>query len=344
MFTEADYVTGIKVAAYCLVIVTSLLGNCLVIAVVYKNYNHHMRTPNNFFVVNTAVADLLITISSTTEALVSLAFSRWLLQGTLGHLMCKLQSLTMGFSAVVTTQSLSTMAVDRFIVVFFPLRRIITRRVAYISIVVIWITSVAFSLPLVFLAEVLDVQGTHICYLSYHATKLVREYFLAMFGIFKCTPLILQAVLYTAVVFNLWLRETPGNELNIPNHHHYHTERMNRRVIAMVIAIVLLFAICWLPLWIANMLCFENFSNSICRSDEIFFAVWFLAYSKSALNPCIYFIFNETFRHGAQVLWTKIVNRYSLSNCKLSIRRSNRVGALNRGASERSAPVNTSLV
>lgn len=347
LFSEPEYITGIKVAAYCLIIVTSLVGNSLIIAIVHKNYNHHMKTPNNLFVVNTAAADILITVSSATEAVITLALSSWLIQGTFGVALCKLKSVIMALSALVSTQSLATMAVDRFIVVFFPLKRIITRHVACGIIAIIWITSIVFTVPMVFLANVQEFKGSNICYLSFWASESVSGYFVAIFVLFKCAPLVIQGVLYTAVMLKLCLRKTPGNELHIPNHHHYHTEKMNRRIIGMLVAIVVLFAVCWLPIWIESMLCFQNISNSICRSPHVYFLVWFLAYSKSAINPCIYFIFNETFRHGALTLCTKIVHSRSRGRCSISLRH-NRVTAMqqNRVAPDntldtRSAPVNT---
>ena len=349
VYSEPGYVTGIKVVAYCIIIVTSLVGNSLIIAIVHKNYNHHMKTPNNFFVVNTAAADILITVSSASEAVITVALSSWLIQGTFGHVLCKLKSVIMALSALVSTQSLATMAVDRFIVVFFPLKRIIGRHGAYCMIAIIWITSIAFTGPMVFVADVQDIRGSSVCFLTFWASESIEKYFVSIFVLFKCAPLVIQGVLYTAVILKLCLRETPGNELHIPNHHHYHTEKMNRRIIGMLIAIVLLFAICWLPIWIESMLCFQNNTNNVCQSVDINFLVWFLAYSKSAINPCIYFVFNETFRHGALTMWSKIVHSRSRG---ISLRH-NRVTPLqNRAAAcvgentntvntTRTAPVNT---
>ena len=347
--SEPGYVTGIKVAAYCIIIATSLVGNSLIIAIVHKNYNHHMKTPNNFFVVNTAAADMLITVSSASEAVITIVLSNWMVNGTFGHVLCKLKSVTMALSALVSTQSLATMAVDRFIVVFFPLKRIIGRHGAYSIIAIIWISSIAFTVPMVFIADVQELRGSSVCFLTFWASEAIEKYFVAIFVLFKCAPLVIQGVLYMAVILKLCLHETPGNELHIPNHHHYHTEKMNRRIIGMLIAIVLLFAVCWLPIWIESMLCFQNINNGICQSVHINFLVWFLAYSKSAINPCIYFIFNETFRHGAATLWTKIVHSRSRGRCSISLRH-NRVTPLqNRTAAlvgdntntTRTAPVNT---
>ena len=350
--SEPGYITGIKVAAYCLIIVTSLVGNGLIIAIVHKNYNHHMKTPSNFFVVNTAAADILITVSSATEAVITVAFTSWLLQGTFGHVMCKLKSVIMALSALVSTQSLATMAVDRFIVVFFPLKRIIGRHGAYSIIAIIWIISIASTIPMVFVANVQDLRGSSVCFLTFWASESIEKYFVAIFILFKCTPLVIQGVLYIAVILKLCLRETPGNELHIPNHHHYHTEKMNRRIIGMLICIVVLFAVCWLPIWIESMVCFQDISNAVCQSVDLNYAVWFLAYSKSAINPCIFFVFNETFRHGASTMWSKIVHSRSRARCSISLRH-NRVTPLHDRAVEgvgdntnttRTVPVNTATI
>ena len=48
-----------QVAAYSVLIVTSLVGNLAVMLVVWRE--RHMRTPTNFFIVNLAVCDLMVT-------------------------------------------------------------------------------------------------------------------------------------------------------------------------------------------------------------------------------------------------------------------------------------------
>jgi len=47
------------VAAYSVIIVTSLVGNCAVIFIVW--HERHMRTPTNYFIVNLAVCDVMVT-------------------------------------------------------------------------------------------------------------------------------------------------------------------------------------------------------------------------------------------------------------------------------------------
>ena len=39
-----------------------MLGNALLIAIVYKNANERMRFPSNYFIFNMAYADVLLTV------------------------------------------------------------------------------------------------------------------------------------------------------------------------------------------------------------------------------------------------------------------------------------------
>lgn len=52
--------TAIYCVAYLIVFAVGLVGNCLVIAVVYRS--PRMRTVTNFFIVNLAVADILVIV------------------------------------------------------------------------------------------------------------------------------------------------------------------------------------------------------------------------------------------------------------------------------------------
>ena len=55
---------------------SSMLGNALLIAVVYKNGNQRMRTPNNYFILNMVCADgLLQSVYAVSVSIVDTAYS-----------------------------------------------------------------------------------------------------------------------------------------------------------------------------------------------------------------------------------------------------------------------------
>jgi len=70
------------------------------------------------------------------------------------------------------------------------------------------------------------------------------NYTLVIFVVFIYTPLVLIATLYSIIVLKLKSQPTPGERLvNAAQQR----EKRERNVLRMVIAIVLSFAICWVP-------------------------------------------------------------------------------------------------
>ena len=62
LLQEGDFQKGTKITAFVFLMLLSMLGNALLIAVVYKNANQRMRTPSNYFIFNMAFADVLLTV------------------------------------------------------------------------------------------------------------------------------------------------------------------------------------------------------------------------------------------------------------------------------------------
>ncbi|KAL3876764.1 hypothetical protein ACJMK2_034560, partial [Sinanodonta woodiana] len=76
----------LKIVLYSIIIVASLVGNLLVIVVVLKN--KRMQTATNFYIVNLAVADILVTVACTWVQLVNDLTNAWIL----GTFFCKFNS------------------------------------------------------------------------------------------------------------------------------------------------------------------------------------------------------------------------------------------------------------
>ena len=127
---EGDFVKGMKITALVFLMLLSMLGNALLIAVVYKNANQRMRTPSNYFIFNMACADVLLTVYAVPDSIVDTAYShQWLITGVAGELLCRLSQFIGQMSVLVSTASLLVTALDRFFLVFYPLKRIITIRI-----------------------------------------------------------------------------------------------------------------------------------------------------------------------------------------------------------------------
>ena len=81
---------SLKIFVYSLMIILSVIGNILIILVVAKN--KRMRTTTNYYIVNLAASDLLVTLSCTWVNLVSELSEGWLL----GSFFCKVNSFAQG--------------------------------------------------------------------------------------------------------------------------------------------------------------------------------------------------------------------------------------------------------
>lgn len=81
---------AMKIAFYAVIIALALLGNMLVVYIVWRN--KHMHTTTNYYIVNLAVSDLMVTTSCTWVHLVDNLTEGWVL----GAFFCKLNSFAQG--------------------------------------------------------------------------------------------------------------------------------------------------------------------------------------------------------------------------------------------------------
>ena len=80
----------LKVFFYGIIIILSLVGNGLVVITVMTIKKMHTAT--NFFIMNLAISDLLVTVSCTWVHLVDNLMGRWIL----GAFFCKFNSFSQG--------------------------------------------------------------------------------------------------------------------------------------------------------------------------------------------------------------------------------------------------------
>ena len=132
--------------AYGLLILGSVVGNSLVIAVVRRDKN--TKQTLGYFIQNMAVADLLITVVYMPR-MISAVFRghEWLIDGTLGLVLCKIVPFCHHAAIFVSIQTLVVISVEKFLAVVYPLKRNITKGQAKLLIALAWIVSVAVRIP-----------------------------------------------------------------------------------------------------------------------------------------------------------------------------------------------------
>ena len=295
-----------KCLAYAIVVLFSVIGNSLVITTFKLNANGKLRTVNNMFIVSMAAGDLLLTLGSTPERITRIVVSdQWIVEGNLGIFLCKSVNYLEKLCMNVSILHLSMIAIDRFLVVFYPRRKIITKKRALRIIIIAWLASAGYCVPLFYYANLLEKNGQVFCK-TRHFFDGWRVWYLVFLSLLVIT-LLLVVVLYAAIAVRFSRNKTPGVRISFRSRI---DARINSRVLKMVAMIVFAFYCCFLPYWIGWVFCSYYVNAAIC-SDTFVFVSILLLYANCAINPLIYSCFNVNFRVGFRLLFIKLFKRCS---------------------------------
>ncbi|KAB1271890.1 putative G-protein coupled receptor 83 [Camelus dromedarius] len=294
-------VKALLIVAYSFIIIFSLFGNVLVCHVIFKNQRMHSAT--SLFIVNLAVADIMITLLNTPFTLVRFVNSTWVF----GKGMCHVSRFAQYCSLHVSALTLTAIAVDRhqpvmpslliFQVIMHPLKpRIsITKGVIYIA--VIWTMATIFSLPHAIYQKLFTFKYSEdvvrsLCLPDFpEPADLFWKYLdLATFILLYILPLLVISVAYARVAKKLWLCNTIGD---VTTEQYLALRRKKKKTIKMLMLVVVLFALCWFPL---NCYVLLLSSKVIRTSNALYFAFHWFAMSSTCYNPFIYCWLNESFR------------------------------------------------
>ena len=303
---------------YCLIFVLALMGNIFIGIIVYRTRS--MRKPINFFIVNMAMSDLLFPIVCFPYLVIEINFGNWSLRGPVGQALCKLHDFLVFVSALVSTQSLVLIAVDRFGAVVFPLRSpLISSKRCRFFILTTWIIAVAANIPNAMTYELVEHKEGMVCVHKWNEvfgeSLSYRNYIVSMLVVFWYVAMVLIAILYMTVVIKLKSQNIPGE--GSANGREQQSRRQ-KNVLKMSIAIVVTFIVCWLPttIWWFLVLYAPDSTTTASCGFQYFAAIAFrLAHFNSAINPCISFIFSGNYRQGLK----------NLSRCCLVCTRANQV-------------------
>lgn len=265
--------------AYAIVMIMALVGNLLLIYIVWKK--PETRGLTSFLFVNMAVADLLVTVFQMPISMAH--FYSNVMSGVAGDLFCKFFHYLMQVSLTASILSLVVMAFDRYVAVIQPLRRKMWFRRAKIIVPVIWIASWTFMAVTLTSYEV---NHAKCHYTEKHIPRVVLWTYLLVIN--YVLPLTIITALYSKVARKIWFHEIPGQKeisrnlvaVQIPK----------RTVLRTLILIVVVFAVCWLPLQVLQM-DFVVKAKITWHPAAVYFSSW-LSQANSAINPWLYIVLN----------------------------------------------------
>lgn len=128
---------------YCTVFVVALLGNGLVCFVVQTS--PRMKTVTNYFIVNLAVGDILMTLFCVPFSFVSMLVLRY---WPFGGVMCKVVNYSQAVSVLVSAYTLLAISIDRYMAIMRPLQPRLGRTAAKLVVTAVWGGALATAAPI----------------------------------------------------------------------------------------------------------------------------------------------------------------------------------------------------
>ena len=274
-----------------LIFILALIGNIVVIYIVCTV--NAMRSSTNTLIANMAIADLLMAIDIPYILKFFYVHDKWF--GTfMGTVLCKFFHSAQVGSLTASVFSLVAISLDRSFAILFPMKTVMTKNVVRFAIAVVWLGALAFSLPVMVASKTKQFNGTDFLSCAevwepmsastYSLVLIIGGYFI---------PLIIITVVYSLAGIRLWSRQLPGHKNLVSNKK---AQSSSRRATAMLITVVIVFALSWLPFQTLEML--RGFNKPLFYSLPIelrFTTPWF-GYANSAINPILYVIFSENYR------------------------------------------------
>ena len=269
-----------------------LVGNGLVILVIARFAK--MKTVTNIFILNLSIADGLFLLGLPMAMTTSL-LKHWIF----GEVLCKTYYTLTTINQFTGAFTLTMMSADRFLAVRYPLSSMNIRTPCYalVSILVIWVTSLLFMIPVILFAELIVRKPYESCQMvwpSAHAQIGQKIFLIYTLLLGFAIPVFVITCLYSLIVLKL-KRTSPSLGVSAKKRSHA------TKVTKLVTVIISVFILCWLPYWLFQ----AYLIKSIPLTKQLhpylvylFQACTILSYANSMVNPILYAFTNENFREA----------------------------------------------
>ncbi|XP_014666446.1 PREDICTED: neuropeptide Y receptor-like [Priapulus caudatus] len=293
------------------------IGGNTVVCYIVLAYQR-MRTITNYFIVNLALGDILMAILCIPFDFVA---NQLLNYWPFGAVLCPLVTYAQAVSVFVSSYTLVSISIDRYIAIIYPLRPRMTACQAKLAIAIIWVISLSIPLPIAIVSRTVaapfsDGALRDRCEEQWTSggAKLSRSrYSMALMSLQYFLPLAVLTFTYSVITHELWGKRVPGEAEDTRDQR---LERSKRKVvfkgslkivyisgvnkmIKMMITVVVIFALLWLPL---NVLIVLGDHYDLMWRWKYIRYTWFLSHwlamMHSCCNPFIYCYMNARFRSG----------------------------------------------
>ncbi|CAL8266587.1 unnamed protein product [Merluccius merluccius] len=311
-------------------ILFAIAGNIMVILSVVCN--RHLRIPTNYFIINLAIADLLLgttvlPVSATLEVL-----DHWVF----GRIFCDIWAAVDVLCCTASIMSLCVISIDRYIGVSYPLQypTIVTKKRALLAMLGVWVLAIIISIGPLLGWKQPPSQDDTVC-------PITEEPFYALFsslGSFYI-PLAVILAMYCQVYvvakrttrnLEAGVMKEDSNEVTLRIHCRnqqiqdlcvgknkaggggggggasggrtsnltvkllkFSREKKAAKTLGVVVG---MFILCWLPFFLA--LPIGSFNANLRPPETFFKVIFWLGYFNSCLNPIIYPCYSREFKQA----------------------------------------------
>lgn len=311
-----------KAIACAFIFITSILGNTMVVIVVYRE--RRMRTTVNFLIVNMAVSDLLCTVFVIPETITQIFTypSAWLITGPEGDALCRIVHFFQDVTVAVSLLSLLMIAIERYYAISRPLvANPIPRIRCGVMIVLTWLVAFLMYATRFWTFQLYIEEEGSVCYYSWEhlvedPLKATEIESLLHTILSVIIPFIVVTSFYTAILIKVRRISVPDDVSSVGLRRQ---QKRNRNVLRMLLAVVIAFGFCWFPFiistYVATFVWIKRNLDLPCGLEIFEQCALYLAYFQSSVNPAIYLGFSENYRQGLKkIIWpclSRVTNKRS---------------------------------
>ncbi|XP_047521391.1 QRFP-like peptide receptor isoform X1 [Pieris napi] len=300
---------------YVVVLVASLGANTLLIFIVIKF--QYMRSVTNIFLVNLSVADLLVTLFCMPVQISKSVTLLW----PFGELMCKTVNFLQGVAVSSSVFTITAMSVDRYLAVTQSVRAawLPSRRGACALLVALWMVSLAIFAPLLAVAAV-QRETVPVLLTTRNASYWVERNvefctekwpdsirkelygtfsFVLVYAIPGCIVVISYSLMGRRLCSVLPPFDQGAGSAN--SQQRIRLVRERKRVAWILLLLAVLFAMCWLPYNILQLLVDINAVQPDAVAPLMPYTL-LAGHANSAINPIVYCLMTRNFRRSLRKL------------------------------------------
>lgn len=317
----------------CVLWILCILGNILVCLVIYRS--RRVQSTTNYFIVGLAGTDLLFAVCVLPWIVAGLLAGSW----PLGDFMCRMTRFLQNFILGIVAFILTSICIDRFYTIIYPLTFKVTRGTAKRMIVVSCFVSMVFSSFSLYFYEQVEVTMDNVTYwvCPMHIESTTERwtglwYAISLLFIQYFSPALVMLVLYIKVFRFIW---RPMGACIQFQRTMNSVPRTKVKMVKMLMITSLTSILLIMPIYFLHLI--TGITQPVHVDPFWYYACIVIEFCVSVLKPAIYMCYNSNFRRGCREVFCMSSihcyrqEAYAITNIS-AIGRRNHIGVMNCAA------------